>query len=175
MDDPDVVVLGVGNTLMQDDGVGVRAVRLLSESWKLPPHVRLIEGGVAGFRLLPEISSADYLLIIDAVEGSGPPGSIHRLGPEDLSKREGPLFSAHEVGICELLSVARFLGKLPRVRIVGVKPLEAKVPGLDLTPILREALPRVIAAVVEDLRAAGIECTEKNQGLRSVISDKELV
>lgn len=174
MDGPDVVVLGIGNTLMQDDGVGVRAARLLSETYDLPPQVRLIEGGVAGLRLLPQISSADYLLIIDAVEGRGPPGSIYRLGPEDLPGREGPILSAHEVGICELLSVATFVGKLPRTRIVGVKPLENEVPGLDLTPTLREALPRVIAAVVEELKAAGIECAEKNHGLRSVTSDKEL-
>lgn len=173
MDDPDVVVLGIGNTLMRDDGVGVRAVRFLFETYDLPPRVRLIEGGVAGLRLLPEISSANYLLIVDAVEGSGPPGSIYRLGPENLHGREGPLFSAHEFGIRELLSIAEFLGKLPRTRIVGVKPLETEIPGLDLTPMLREALPGVIAAVVEELKAAGIECREKNQGAGSATSDEE--
>jgi hydrogenase maturation protease len=161
MDEPCVLVLGIGNTLMQDDGVGVWAVRALSEAYALPSSARLVDGGVAGLRLLPEVSRADYLLIIDAVEGKGPPGSIYLLSQEELPSRQGPFISAHEVGISELLSVAKLLEILPRTRILGVQPMEAKEIGLDLTPPLREALPQVVAAIVKELKGFGVEVVEK--------------
>ncbi len=160
-DAPSVAVLGVGNTLMRDDGIGVWVVRALARAYAWPSQVRLVDAGVAGLRCLPEFEGAEHLLIIDAARGEGPPGTLYRLAPEDLPAGRGPFMSAHEVGITEVLSVARFLGKLPRTRIIGVQPLESGAVGLDLTPPLREALPRVVAAVVEELRALGVEAREK--------------
>ena len=154
---PSIVVLGVGNTLMQDDGIGVRAVRTLAETYDLPAYVRLVEGGVAGLRCLPEFEGAEHLLIVDAMYGKMPPGSIDRLTPEELPERRGTFFSAHEIGVAELLSVARLLGKLPPTRILAVQVKEAQNVGLDLTPELQSALPRVIEILVEELRALGVE------------------
>ena len=159
---PSVLVLGVGNTVMQDDGIGVQAVRALAESYKFPAHVRLIEAGTAGLRLLSELDRRDHLLIIDAVSGKERPGSIYRLTPEDLPKEQGPLISAHEVGIAELLSAAELLGKRPRTRILGVQPLEAQAAGLKLTPTLQKALPSVVAAAVEELKAMGVQMVKRN-------------
>jgi hydrogenase maturation protease len=154
---PSVVVLGVGNTLMQDDGVGVWAVRALAECYHFPANVRLIEAGTAGLHLLSEIEGADHLLIIDAVIGKERPGSIYRLAPDDLPKRQALLISAHEIGINEVLSTAKLLGKTPHTRILGVQPLEADRPGFELTPTLKRAFPFVIAAAVEELKAMGVE------------------
>lgn len=161
---PSIVVLGVGNTLMQDDGIGVWAVRRLAETYDLPAHVRLVDGGVAGLRCLPEFEGAEHLLIIDAVSGKESPGAIYRLTPEDLSARQGPFFSAHEVGIVELISVAQMLGKLPRTRILGVQPQEVREVGLDLTPVLRDVLPRVVEAAVGELQALGVRPVRKVDG-----------
>ncbi len=158
---PTIVVLGVGNTLMQDDGVGVWALRALAEAYELPSSVRLIDAGVAGFRHLPEIAEADCLIILDAVEGDGPPGTLYRLTPEDIPARQGPTLSAHEVGIAEILSMAEFLGKLPKTRILGIQPIETRAVGLDLTPPLQEALPGIVEAVAEELRALGVETIRK--------------
>ncbi|OGQ74106.1 MAG: hypothetical protein A3G40_10665 [Deltaproteobacteria bacterium RIFCSPLOWO2_12_FULL_57_22] len=156
MDDPRVLVLGIGNTLMQDDGVGVWAVEALSEDYDAPGHVKIMDGGVAGLRLLAEIAWAEFLLIVDAVKGGGAPGSIYRLGPENLPARQGPFFSAHEVGIAELLSALEFTGKLPKTRIIGVEPLETETVGLEPTEPLRAALPGVVAAVVAELDGMGV-------------------
>jgi hydrogenase maturation protease len=158
---PSIVVLGVGNTLMQDDGIGVRAVRTLAETYDLPAHVRLVEGGVGGLRCLPEFEGADYLLIVDAVEGNKPPGAIDRLTPEELPERRGTVFSAHEIGVGELVSVARLLGKLPPTRILAVQAKEAQSVGPDLTPELLKALPRVVEVLAEELRALGVEPVRK--------------
>jgi hydrogenase maturation protease len=156
-----IVVLGVGNTLMQDDGIGVWVVQALVETYDLPSNVRVVDGGVAGLRCLPEFEGAAHLLIIDAVSGKGPPGSIYRLTPEDLSARQGPFHSAHEVGIAELISIARMLGKLPTVWILGVQPQEVREVGLNLTPALRDALPRVVEAAVGELEALGAKPVRK--------------
>lgn len=161
---PSIVVLGVGNTLMQDDGVGVWAVRTLAESYDLPARVRLIDGGVAGLRCLSEFEDAEHLLIIDAVSGKEPPGAIYWLAPEDLSVRRGPFFSAHEVGIVELLSVARMLGKLPLTRILGVQPQVVNEVGLDLTPALRTVLPRVVDAAIGELESLGVKPVRRVDG-----------
>jgi hydrogenase maturation protease len=158
---PSIVVLGMGNTLMQDDGIGVRAVRLLAETYDLPGHVRLVEGGVAGLRCLPEFDGADYLLIVDAMDGKKPPGAIDRLTSEELPDRRATVFSAHEVGVGELLSVARFLGKLPPTRILAVQAKEVRGVGPDLTPELLDALPRVVEVLAEELRALGVDPVRK--------------
>lgn len=156
-----VLVLGVGNTLMQDDGIGVWTVRALAEAYEIPAHVWIMDGGVAGLRLLGEIAQAESLLIVDAVRGRGAPGSIYRLGPGELPARQGPFFSAHEVGIAELLSTAEFSGKLPKTRIIGVEPLETEEMGLELTEPLRAVLPSIVAAVVEELGGMGVEVRRK--------------
>ena len=158
---PSIVVLGVGNTLMQDDGIGVRVVRTLAETYELPAHVRLVEGGVAGIRCLPAFEGAEHLLIVDAVYGRKPPGVIDRLTPEELPERRRTFFSAHEIGVTELLSVARLLGKLPPTRILAVQAKETQSVGLDLSPELQSALPRVVEVLVEELRALGVEAVRK--------------
>jgi len=161
---PSIVVLGVGNTLMRDDGIGVRVVRTLAETYDLPGHVRLVEGGVAGLRCLSEFEGAEYLLIVDAVYGKKPPGAIDRLTPEELPEHRGTVFSAHEIGVSEMLSVARLLGKLPTTRILAVQAKEAQCVGLDLTPELQVALPRVVEVLVEELRLLGVEPIRKEAG-----------
>jgi hydrogenase maturation protease len=159
---PTILVLGVGNTIMQDDGVGVWAVRSLAQIYDLPSHVRLIEGGVAGLGLLSDLEGVDHLLIIDAMEGTGPPGTLYCLGPENLPKDRGPFMSAHEIGITELLSVAEFVGKRFHTHIIGVQPLEAHKMGLELTLPLRDALPRVVSAVVEELQSLGVQAVKRS-------------
>jgi hydrogenase maturation protease len=161
MEGPRVLVLGVGNTLMRDDGVGVWAVNTLADTYCVPASVRIVDGGVAGLRLLSEIADVDYLLIVDAVRRGGDPGTIYRLDPGGVSARQGPFFSAHEVGIAELLSTASFCGRLPKTQIIGVEPLETESVGIELTDALRGSLPRVVAAVVEELGKMGLELREK--------------
>lgn len=155
-----VVVAGIGNTLMQDDGIGVWAVRALARDYVLPPQVRLLEGGVLGLQLVYELCSAEQLLIIDAMHGDGAPGTIYRPDAESLLKGRRTYMSLHEVSVVEVLSVGEFLGLRPRVCVLGVQPLEAASFGLELTPTLQAALPRVVAAAVEELGDIGVAVAE---------------
>jgi hydrogenase maturation protease len=163
MAEPRILVLGVGNTLMRDDGVGVQAVGALADGYELAANVRVIDGGVAGLRLLGEIAGADILIIVDAVKCGGTPGSIYRLGQEDLHPRRGPFVSAHEVGIAELLAAAEFTGRLPETHIIGIEPLETETVGLELSLPLRRALPQAVAAIIERLRSHGVELKRKSK------------
>jgi len=164
MGDAGILILGVGNTLMRDDGIGVWVLRSLAERYRIPSGLRLVDGGVAGLGLLPEISCARRLIVVDAVKGGGPPGTVYRLTPADLPVKPRLFLSAHEVGIRELLSTAEFLGKLPSTRIIGVEPKEAATPGLELTEPLRRSLPDAVRAVVEELSAMGIRLREAPKG-----------
>lgn len=155
-----VVVAGVGNTLMQDDGIGVWAVRALARDYVLPSWVRLMDGGVLGLQLVYELCSAQQLLIIDAMNGEGAPGTIYRLDADSLLKGRRMLMSLHEVSVAEVLSVGELLGMRPRTRILGVQPSEVASPGLELTPTLQAALPRVVAAAVEELGGMGVAVAE---------------
>jgi hydrogenase maturation protease len=151
-----VVVAGIGNTLMQDDGIGVWAVRALARDYVLPAQVRLLEGGVLGLQLVHDLCSAEQLLIIDAMHGAGVPGTVYRLDAESLVKGRRTTMSLHEVSVVEVLSVGEFMGLRPRARILGVQPLEAASFGLQLTPALQAALPHVVAAAVEELGDMGV-------------------
>ena len=169
MSDTKAMVLGVGNTLMQDDGIGVWVVRALAESYELPPSVRLVDGGIAGFGWLHELAGVEHLLIVDAVRGDQPPGKLYRLTPEDLLDRRGPTLSPHEVGLSEILSMASLLDHRPRTTILGVQPAVFDSPGLELTAALKEALPEVVAAVIEQLRGLGCSITRKSTASAPVI------
>ncbi len=158
-----VVVAGIGNLLMQDDGIGVWAVRALAEDYVLPPRVRLLEGGVLGLQLVHDLCSAEQLLVIDAMHGEGAPGSIYRLDADSLLKGRRTYMSLHETSVAEVLSVGEFLGLRPRARILGVQPLEAMSFGLELTPALQAALPRVVAAALQELEGMGVAVTAQRR------------
>ena len=162
MADPRILVLGVGNTLMCDDGVGVHAVRALADGYEFPANVLVVEG-VAGLRLLGDIALADDLIIVDALKNNGMPGTIYRFSREDILPRRGPFVSAHEVGIAELLAAAEFSGRLPETHIIGIEPLETETVSLDLSLPLRRAMPQIVAAIVDTLHAHGVELTEKSK------------
>lgn len=156
-----VVVAGIGNILMQDDGIGVWAVRALVKDYVLPPRVRVLEGGVLGMQLVHELCSAEQLLVIDAMHGDGAPGTIYRLDGDSLPRGRRTYMSLHEVSVTEVLSVGEFLGLRPRVRILGVQPLATLSFGLELTSALQAALPNVVAAAVEELGDLGVAVAER--------------
>lgn len=161
---PSIVVLGVGNILMRDDGIGVWVTRYLMERYRFPSRVGVIEGGVAGLHLLSYMDHADDLLIIDAMREKGNPGSIYwrEWNPpsKEFSGGRTITMSAHEFSIRDLLSMAHFLGKVPRVRILGVEPAETDRMEIGLTPSLRAAFPEVVKTVLEELGEMGVAFEE---------------
>jgi len=145
-----ILILGVGNLLLSDEGVGVHIARTLMEM-DFPPQVRVVEGGTDGFGLMHILLEADRLILIDAIRGGGPPGSIYRFEIEDC-----PPFpdtyktSVHQISILEVINLSGLIGSPPRTTIIGVEPKCLEM-GMDLSPEIEAKIPRVIQLVHEEV------------------------
>ena len=144
------VIIGIGNLILKDEGLGVHVVREL-EDRELPPGVELIDGGTATMELLPVIHEAERIIVIDAMKAGGEPGTIYRVSPEDLVCETQRPLSLHQVGLLEVLGMAKQLGDHVEVAIIGVEPKEISY-GMELSPEVEATVPKVINAVFEELR-----------------------
>jgi hydrogenase maturation protease len=148
-----VLVLGVGNLLLRDEGVGVRVVQELQNA-ALPPGVEVFDGGTAGFDLIDAISGRRKVIVIDALDGDCEPGTILRLRAEELMAADRPALSLHDVGLLEALALARQLGEAPTEMVIfAVQPADLSC-GLELSPKIRARVPELIDLVLTELKDA---------------------
>lgn len=153
-----ILVLGLGNTIMTDDGFGVRAVEALSPRYRSQEGVRFLDGGTLGLDLLPHLEYIDRLLIIDALEMHTAPGTVFRLEGDEVPRAFASKLSVHQMGVQDLLAVSELMGHLPQELVVwGVQP-ESIEMGTELTATVAAALEPVIEGVVGELRKWGVEC-----------------
>jgi hydrogenase maturation protease len=145
-----VVVLGVGNLLLSDEGVGVHVANKLMEM-DLPPEVDVVEGGTDGFRLMNVVTGAARLIVVDAVKGGGPPGSIYRFDIKDAPTYPDEYkTSVHQIGILEVVHLSELIGKAPETTIIGVEPKSLDM-GMELSPEVQAKVPRIIELVLEEV------------------------
>jgi hydrogenase maturation protease len=144
------IVLGLGNTLHSDDGVGPQAIEKLRNDPRLPGDVSLIEGGTLGLELLTYIWDCSYLLVLDAVDVGQPPGTLIRMSSQELQTLPGK-GSVHQLGVADLLVALRVLAKrTPEVVLLGVQPASTEW-GTELSPAVAAVLPALADAVVTEL------------------------
>jgi hydrogenase maturation protease len=145
------VVLGTGNELFKDEGVGVHVARILQT--KLPSSsndVEVIDGGTSP-DIWSLIDGAGKLIVVDAVRGGCEPGTIYRFTPQQIVAERGLITSVHQMGILENLSLMELVGgKLEETVIIGVEPAELE-PGLELSAKLQERMPKIIQTVLEEI------------------------
>ncbi len=141
------VVLGVGNLLLGDEGVGVHAVRRLARE-PLPPEVTVVDGGTRGLALFPFLRDATHLLVVDAVRLPHPPGTVVELEGEVLLRGPSLKLSAHDVALPDLLNllVLRRSRPFAALRLVGVVPATMEV-GMTLSPPVARAIPVVLTRI----------------------------
>ncbi len=138
------VILGVGNLLLTDDGVGIHAIQKLQADYELPAGVQVVDGGTCGLDLLQFLEGVDHLIIIDAARLGKAPGSIVRLEGDQVPAYLALKTSPHEIGLPELLFTARLTDIYPeRVVIFGVQP-ESIETHLGLTPAVAERLDELV-------------------------------
>jgi hydrogenase maturation protease len=151
-----ILVLGLGNILLGDEGLGVRAVEQLWARYNLPPEVQVIDGGVAGLDLWPYLEGVTHLLVVDAVQMGAEPGTLVRLAGEAVPQGLPLKLSMHQVGLHELLALARLQETLPpQVVVWGMEPA-VLAPGLELSPPVAAGLERLVMAVTDELRGWGV-------------------
>jgi hydrogenase maturation protease len=146
---PTVLVLGIGNYLMGDEGVGVHAIRAL-ERETLPPGVKLLDGGTGGFHLLSYLQEYPTVLLIDATMDGGAPGTVRVLQPKFASDFPRAL-SAHDIGLRDLIESVILTGKLPDMHLVTVTIADLNDMTTELSPRVKEAIPAVVDSVKEIL------------------------
>jgi hydrogenase maturation protease len=143
------LILGIGNILLRDEGIGVRVVEAM-RGLPLPKDVEILDGGTSGLRLIDAIADRRKLIVIDAVMTEAPPAAVLRLTGEDLAARTGQTHSPHEFGLLETLTAARHLGVAPReVIIYGVQPKDVG-QGLELSPEVAAVVPKIIELVLNE-------------------------
>lgn len=146
------LILGIGNILLRDEGIGVRVVEAM-RGLELPPDVELIDGGTSGADLVDILADREKVIVLDALDWNEPPGTIFRLPADELIPEPGEAISLHQLGLVETLAITRLLQCTPReVIVLGIQP-KAIEPGLELTPELSAAIPRAVQAVVAELAA----------------------
>lgn len=145
------VVLGVGNTIMSDEGLGVRCVERLVASGALPEGVVAIDGGTSTHELLGDIYGVDLLVIVDAVVTGGAPGSLIRLEGDCIPSAFSNKLSPHQHGINDLLATLQLVGRAPaRVVLHGAMPASLEL-GMELSPTIEAVLPELAARVLAEV------------------------
>lgn len=151
-----VVVLGIGNTLLADEGVGVHAALALQQDWRLPDGVEVIDGGTAGMELLGPLAGADLLLVLDAVKSGRPPATMVMLEGDEVPAFFRAKLSQHQVSICDVLAGLEFEGAAPReLLLIGVEPASMAL-SLSMTPAVAARVPQMVDAAVRALAARGV-------------------
>ena len=145
------LILGVGNLLMSDDGVGVHVIQRLTASRVLPDEVQAVDGGTCGLDLLQYFEGVEHLIVVDAANLSQPPGSIQRLVGEQVPAFLAQKVSPHEINLPELLFSAKLTGLYPkRVVVLGVQPQSIDT-GVDLSPALADRVDELVERVMNEI------------------------
>jgi hydrogenase maturation protease len=154
---PQIMILGVGNLLCRDEGVGIRVVEALLERYALPENLSVVDGGTLGMQLLGTISNVDYLIVLDAIRNGSPPGTLYRIAGDEIPKRIYAKNSLHDVDLLETLTLCQALDSVPETVILGVEPLDMQSVGIELTPLIQGKVAPLIETVLEELEKLGIE------------------
>ncbi len=142
----DILVLGIGNPLLGDDGFGVEVVRRLGER-NGPPTAEYLDGGTAGLGLLPHLEGRSHVLVVDAIDCGGRPGEVVRLSVADIPAHRGVKLSEHQVTFREVLGLMDLLEVKPReLLLIGVQPRSTRW-GDPLSPEVEAAIPAVLEAI----------------------------
>jgi len=138
------VVMGLGNTLNRDEGLGVQALKLLDAQLGEQADFELLDGGVLGLNLLMIVEECSHLLILDAVNVGKPAGTVVELTKEQIPLYAGVKLSQHQITFQEVLGLANIRGFLPEhLHLVGIQPKDISI-GLELSPIIENALPEIV-------------------------------
>lgn len=148
-----VTVLGVGNILWQDEGFGVRVIETLQRRYRFPEHVQVLDGGTLGMDLLPYLTGTRRLLIVDAIDGGGAPGTLYRLAGDEVDAYFQEKLSVHELGVKDVLAALSVIGEpMEAVVVMGVQPASLEM-SLDLSPCTSAMLDETVEAVLKELEA----------------------
>ncbi len=159
----DIALIGIGNILMTDDGVGVHALNALAERYLFPSQVQLIDGGTMGLDLLPFVEGKKRVLFIDAANLEKDPGVIGELNNGEIPEFFSTKLSVHQIALPDMLAAGRFLGTLPgTLCLVGIQPGSTE-SGYGLTPAVQGEFEALLERVLAKLAEWGVKAAPKSE------------
>lgn len=151
------VVLGIGNILLTDEGVGVRVIEALERDYVLPPEVEVIDGGTCGMEMLEQLEDLDGLVVVDCVRCKQPPATPVLLKGDDVPVFFKTKLSPHQVSLSDVLASLEFTDRAPKsIAIVGMQPVSMSL-GMELSPEVEARVPDLLAMTLAELAALGIK------------------
>ena len=146
-----IVILGVGNLLLRDEGVGVHLIQKLKQT-EIGEGVEIIDGGTSLLDFVPQAEDVSKLIIVDAIKLGGKPGTTYKICVDDsLLKGAKGMTSLHQLGVVETLAIAQKMGKLPHTVIIGIEPKEISY-GLELSPEIDREMGKMVNLILEEVR-----------------------
>lgn len=150
-----ILVLGVGNILYTDEGVGVRCVEKLEMEYEFSDNVTLVDGGTLGMRLMDYLLNCDTAIILDAVLGGQEPGTIYRCTGDDLRKSIAFKDSMHQSDLVDSLVYCDLMGNRPEAVVIGIQPHDYQTMALEVSEVLASRLDDMAGFALKEVEAAG--------------------
>ena len=158
-----IAILGIGNILLSDEGIGVHAINKLKDEYEFPEYVKLIDGGTMGLDLLPFFEGNDKVLIIDAVNFRKEPGTIDIIEGDKIPAFLTSKLSVHQIGLPDMLFAARLMGITPtEMCLIGMQP-KSMESGTELSEEIKEKLETLVEKILQKLREWGVEIIPKKK------------
>lgn len=160
-----VLLLGIGNLLLSDEGVGVRAIEALEQRFTFPEGVELMDGGTAGMELMEAMAKRELLLVVDAVKSSHQPGSVFMLQDDEVPALFTQKISPHQLGLSDVLMALKLTDEFPeKLVLFGIEP-ESLEPGMTLSDTVKQSMEVAIREVICFLDEQGISVTQRKDAL----------
>ena len=151
-----IVVLGIGNILLSDEGVGVRVVEKLEAEYIVPPEVEIIDGGTCGMEMLDQLEDLDGLIVVDCVRHGQPPATPILLRGDQVPVFFKTKLSPHQISLSDVLASLELTDTAPKATvIIGIQPASMSL-GMELTPEVAARVPELLATTIAELKALGI-------------------
>ena len=158
-----VLILGIGNTLLTDEAVGVRVVEALLDAYDLPPGIQAVDAGTSSMDMLDAIADVDLLVVLDAVKAGKPLGTLVRLSGDEVPVFFRKKLSPHQVGLSDVLASLEFAGCRPKdIVVIGVEADNFGL-GLEMTPLIAARVPEMVALLVGELASRGFGLRQKRK------------
>jgi len=145
----DTVIIGIGNILLQDDGVGVHVIKEL-ENVKLPSTIELVDGGTSTLDMLGFFLDYKKVIVVDCLRAGLKPGTIYKIKPEDIKDYQKENLSIHDVQILDVVRMANMMDKYPKVVIFGIEPEKISL-DLEMTEIMVSKIPEIVSNIKKEL------------------------
>lgn len=166
-----VAIIGAGNVIFSDDGVGVYAAKFLEQNYDFHGDITIVDGGALGFGLMNYYQDYEKVIILDTITIEDDIGAIYSLPSSELLGLGGHKQTAHEVEIVQMLEICSMLEKMADVNIIGIIPQDIKKVQINLTQTIKERFATFIQTALNELENTGIKYTKKskNKTLEEII------